>query len=177
MHAEGHNPREIIKHFKDNNLPHPAVRNLYKILKNKCHQAEIESYKEDYYSRIKEVPISHKRVRLDVVQKAMNAIERTFATMLDNKGGIKTKSFNKCVGLIKRLNDMLTRAQDEMEKRPGTVVAIQQHFGGRNLTDEELLVEERNVNNRLKKLQGEGVSLTPRAEEPAPAPESPEDKG
>jgi len=176
MSAEHHTGKEIWQHFEKENLPRPAHQNrIYEILRAKCHQKELEMYREEYYSRVKDVKISHKRTRLEIIQKTLDALERTFDKMLNAEGGIKTTSLKKCSQLISRVDNMLSRAQDEMEKRPGTLVALTQHFTSKGVTDEELLVEERKIVARIAELRGRGVSLPAHREEGPPAPEAPKD--
>ena len=162
MHAEGHIPSEIIRHLDKNNIRHPTPSAIWRITKAKCHQAEIEAYREDYYSRIKEVPIAHKRTRLEDREDLRKTLKKMFKKLMSKEGDINKKQFKMFLAIAKRLDEVLTGAQDEMEKRPGTVVALTQNFGDRELTMEELLVEERNITGRIGELRDKGISLPDR---------------
>ena len=159
MSAEGHGPADIIRYFNKNNIKHQSSVAISKMLKSKCHQAEIETYRKDYYDRIKDVPIAHKRTRLDARQDILNAIKRMLKKMVDSNGDIKKRQFKAFMALTKRLDEYLTGAQDEMEKRPGTIIALSQNFGNRELTMEELRVEEQNIVGRIRELKDQGISL------------------
>ena len=163
MHTEGHTPTEIIKHLDENNIVHPISTAIWRLTRAKCHQAEIETYKEDYYSRIKEVPISHKRTRLEDREDLRKTLKRMFKKLMSKEGDINKKQFKMFLAIAKRLDEVLVGAQNEIEKRPGTVVALTQHFGDRELTMEELIVEERDIVRRIGELKTEGISLPDRA--------------
>lgn len=159
MFAEGHSPNEIVKHFHAQNIPCPVSSTIYDMTRAKCHQVEIETYREDYYARIKDVPISRKRTRLEDRQELRNAIKKTLSNLIASDGSINKRQYKIFMALAKRLDETLVGAQDEMEKRPGMIVALNQNFGDRELSMEELIVEERNITRRIAELQGEGISL------------------
>lgn len=172
MHAEGRSFGEIGKHFDSQKITHPSSSVMYSMTKSKCHQAEIEAYREDYYARIQDVPISHKRTRLEVRQQLMDSMKKLFKKMLSKDGDIKKRQFKTFMSLAKRLDEILIGAQGEMEKRPGTIIALSQNIGDRGLTMEELLIEEQTVIGRIAELRQKGISLPDR--ETGDAPEAQE---
>lgn len=160
MHAEGKPTPEIIKYFQTNKINCPRADGLNIAFQSKCYQAEIETYRAAYYEKIKEVPISHKRTRLEVRQHLLTIMEKMIKGMVTSDGELKKRKFKAFMAVAKRLDENLISAQDEMEKRPGTVLMLNQKFGGdRDLTMEELLVEERNILRRIDELKGEGISF------------------
>ncbi len=159
MHAEGNSPKDICKYFDSQDIPHQCSNSLYSLFKSKCHQAEIEKFREQYYARIKDVPIAHKRTRLEVRQEILDALKKLMKKILGKSGDISPTQFKKFVKMANTLDKLLVGAQDEIEKKPGTVVQLTQHFGDKDLTMEELRVEEQSIDRRLAGLQARGIRL------------------
>jgi len=159
MHVEGVSTVDILKHFDSENISCPKAAALGATFKSKCHQPEIQKYRDIYYARIKDVPLAHKRTRLETRQDIVNILKKAFRAMLNKDGDIKPKSFKKFMAVIKRVEEILTGAQDEMERKPGIVFQLAQRFGNDSVTLQELLVEERSILKRLEDLRARGISL------------------
>ena len=81
--------------------------------------------------------------------------------ILSQGGVLSGEKFKDFLKLSKQLEALLAGAQDEMEKKPGTVLLLTQSFGKQELTMEELRNEEQSVTRRIAELKGRGISLTP----------------
>lgn len=162
MHAENSTPKEIAGYFESKNIPCPTYNSFHSMFKSKKYQAEIERYKEDYYSRISEVPIAHKRMRLEIRQKLITALEKKLTKILGQGGVMTGNRFKEFLKLSKQLEDLLAGAQDEMEKKPQSILMLTQNFGNKDLTMEELRNEERSVIGRIAELKERGISLPSR---------------
>jgi len=162
MHAENHGVPDIVKYLDENKLSRPAVSSIRAFLRNDCHKAEIDKYRRVYYSKINEVPIANKRARLDVIQKVVDTLKITMSKMIKPDGSVKNKEFNKVMTLVKRVDEMLSSAHNEMERKPGLTLELTQNFGDVALTDEELIVEERRVLGKIEELKRAGVSFPDR---------------
>ena len=162
MYAEGNKIPDIVKYLDENNHSRPGARALSVLVKNACNQPAIEKYRRIYYSKITEVPIANKRARLDVIQKTVDTLKATMDKMIKADGSVKDKEFNKVMTLIKRVDDMLSNAHNEMEQRPGALFELTQNFGDTALTDEEVIVEERNILTKIAEFERAGISFTDR---------------
>ena len=160
MYAENCTPTEIHKHFVKTNQPHPILNGIYEIVKRVANQKEIDHYRKIYYSKIDDVPITHKRARAEDIQYIRNALKKTIDTLFKTDGSIKPKSLKKFLSLTKRFNEILNTAREEIERRPGQVVALTQHLHSTgDITNEELIKKIRDVKGECAELIERGATL------------------
>ena len=157
--GEGYTPVQIITELDSKEIPHPSRQAIQKILTAETNQQEIDEFRKDYHSKIEKVPIFHKRIRLDQLQKTLDRINGFIDRMQGNHGNIGKKDLNKFLSLTKRLDDILKSAREEVEKRPAQLQLIQTFTGGQ-LTDEELIAEERRIDRDILRFRERGVSIT-----------------
>ena len=174
MYAEGYTPAKILRYLKENNIPCPENKNFYLIFHRKTNQDIIDKFRKEYYNKVSEVPIMNKRIRADHLQRIANLLEKTIEKFTDKDGSLKIskESFNKANELLKRINDMLISARDEMEKRPQSVVQV---FAG-EISIEELINRERDIDAKLIEKRAKGLSIASLGEGAAQAPETPADE-
>ncbi len=175
MYAEHTPPSKILQYLIDNNIPHPNLRNLTRIFNYDQNQKIIEKFRQNYYARIGDVPIMNKRIRADKLQSMLNRLESTLdSKLIDKKNGtlkISKESFKKINELLKRINETLLLARDEAEKRPGTLIQIFEN----ETTLEELLKQEKSIDEQLLVKRGAGLSIAAIGEGPFKEAETPND--
>lgn len=133
LFAEGCTQGEVAKEVFDQYGIECHPKSLWQKSKSKKWQPYYDRFREDYLARVKAVPIAHKRIRIDDLEKSRQKL----LEMID-KGNIDSKqSRNEMLMIIRRLNETICVAREEMENKPQM---IQQVSVGAfsSLSDEEL---------------------------------------
>jgi len=175
-YAQGNTPASIYKYLVSNNIPRPNIPNFYAIFKSKANQKIIKEERDKYMASINDVPIMNKRIRADKLQLIYNKLESTIENKLIDKNNgtlkISKESFKRINELLKRINEILVLARDEMEKRPGTVI----QFFDNETTLEELLRQEKAIDEQLLSRRSAGLSIAAIGEGPVKEAETSDDK-
>ena len=133
MHVDGHNSREICDAIKrEYNIDYSQGSVSYR-LRAKRAQPYLERFREEYLTKVKQVPIAHKRIRIDDLEKTRIKLGR-----LIDKMPVQTKlQRDELLRAMRLLNETLCVAREEMEKKPEMVQQISLSSFS-NLTDQEL---------------------------------------
>jgi hypothetical protein len=169
--GEGKGPTEIFRYLASKDLPHPSENAIIQLIKRPTHQPKIELYRQKWLSDVMAVDSSHKRIRLEIVDKTIKEITRTLVHLVGKNGSIQTKSLKRYLALTKRLNEYIESAREEIERKPLAFIHIEQN----NLTNEELLSEQDAVDKRLLELKAGGIRISPATQDPIEAVARPAD--
>lgn len=126
MHAEGWKGADICATTE---LSYQTVHGLIVEPSNKPF---IDDFRRGYMARVMDVPIANKRIRLD-------DLETCRVKLLDELSKVGEGEISKMANVIRRIVEVLERAQNEMEQRPiylAQIVSGYNEFG--RLSDEQL---------------------------------------
>lgn len=136
MYAENITPLEISKWIKENWSIEYQADSVSHLVKTERAQPFLKRFKEDYLNRVKEVPIANKRIRVDDLE-----IVRLRLMRLIKDNPLETKAQKEEFRfLVRSLNDTVTNAREEMEKKP----FINLGLGDFSDKSDDQLIEERN---------------------------------
>lgn len=158
MYGAGHKIPAIETEIKRRGWSCTRRVRLWQIVHQECNLKKLDFYRKKYLNSVAEVPISNKRIRLDTIQDVVDKINNTIIKVAGNKKQINNRALKKFLALAKRLNEFLVSAREEMEKKPQfQLVQIQ----GAEYTMEELLSEQRDIDNRAAPLiRARGITLS-----------------
>lgn len=136
MHAEGWAPKDICVTTE---LSYPSVHGLITEPSNK---AFIDDFRRGYMARVMDVPVANKRIRLDDLETAR-------VRLLAELAKIPQGEISKFSNVIRRLVEVLERAQNEMEQRPIYLAQIVSGYNSYGRLSDEELYEKREQLLRL----------------------------
>lgn len=146
MYAEGHSLSNIQGEIKSKYGIKMTVHGIKCTCEAMKHEPFVTNFREVYLANIRAVPIANKRIRIDDLEKIRIRLN---TLILENKG--KSKSDKAALlAEIRRLNETLAVAREEMEKKPQFIanVAIG-NLGG--LSDEELHRKKQDLIGTIRK--------------------------
>lgn len=146
MYGEGHRYADIQRQLKIDfgiSLHHESIRST---CDSKVNQPFIEKFRAAYLSRISEVPISNKRIRIDDLEEVRGRILKVI-----KKNPLETtKQRSEFLALSGRLISVLQQAREETEKRPELMASFTvDEFS--TMSDEELMVKRSELLAKVKR--------------------------
>ena len=136
MHAEGWKYADICVTTE---LSYQSVHGLITEVSNKPF---IDDFRRSYMARVMDVPIANKRIRLDDLETAR-------LRLLGELKNIAEGEISKMSNVIRRLVEVLERAQNEMEQRPIYLAQIVSGYNSYGRLSDEELYEKREQLLRL----------------------------
>lgn len=134
MHGEGYRYADIQKQLKTDfgiSLHHESIRST---CDSKVNQPFIEKFRAAYLTRIGEVPIANKRIRIDDLEKVRGKILKA----IENNPLETSKQCSEFLAFSGRLVTVIQQAREETEKRPEFTASFSTgEFS--NMSDEELM--------------------------------------
>ena len=163
MIAEGFSPTKIKGQIKENFGICYSISAVQRLAKAAKHQPHIKKFYEDFLARIKEIPISHKRIRLDDIER-----ERKRLVDLIKKTPTNTKQEKQLyIQLTGELRKLIESARDEMENKPylvqNTLIDLSEKTDGELITRKQELIREF---RRLNAGSAGGVDSDPEIPQP-----------
>lgn len=157
LHAEGKSAREIARALSSQSGVKYYHRNVLAIINNPANNELIQKHRNIYLSDPFVVDLSHKRVRLEDLNRERIRIIRTIEALCGNGDIIGEKKVFKYLSLVKRLIEIEIAGKDEIEKKPDMLNIFMPRTAYSDLTPEELSEELRKVDEEI--LQGKTAEL------------------
>ena len=149
LYAEWRSPVKIRDNMKSKYGVEISETSISSICRTDSAESHVNRYRELFLAKIKEVPIANKRIRLD-------ELEQSRQLLLDMVEKLDINDKNDRVELsmlIRRMNETLCVAREEMEAKPLLMQQINiSQFSG--MSDEEL---ERKKEELIMKISGNRI--------------------
>ena len=159
LHTQGYSERKIVAELEISDI-HVSQQAVHQFLVAHSNQPTIQKLREQYLTNPKAVPIFHKRIRLEDLNRERVRIIRTIERLCDKSEYVPLKSLKTYLLLTKRLVDIEIAGREEVEKRPDMVAMFQRIGPLAEVTDAELLKECRQIETKIIAIRS-GKTLVP----------------
>jgi len=125
----------------------------------KKNQSFVNSFRETYLAKVRDVPIANKRIRMDDLEK-----ERVRLNKMIESNPLKSKSEKlEYLRVASELRRMIDTAREEMEKKPHLIQQAVMNFA--ELSDEQLHARKDELLREARRLSGKDAGRSYRDSE------------
>lgn len=148
LHTQGYSTYKIAALMKEAGLP-VDQKTVWHFLNNPTTKDIVLKHRQKYLSDPEAIPIFHKTVRLEDLNRERVRIIATIKHLCGTAEHVPVKLLNRYLNLSKRLIDIEIAGREEVERRPDLVALFQRIGPYSEVTDAELLRERGIVESQL----------------------------
>lgn len=137
MYAEGVSLNNICSYLKTEWNIDFTDNGMYGVVRAKKYELHLKRFKEEYFKRIKDVPIANKRIRIDDLE----SIRKKIVKVLDDNPCETKNQREEFRYMVRTLNDTIINAREEMEKKPNLIAGLGIVGDLGEKSDDELIAE------------------------------------
>lgn len=127
------------------------------MVKQESAQVYIKSFRDVYMSKVMEVPIANKRVRIDDYQKNLEIINKNIERLMEKDENTKDEKI-ELARLVALSTSLKSEVREEMEKRPQMFQNVNISMSG--MTDEQLHRRKQELIGSVRRAEGRGAAGT-----------------
>ena len=149
LDTQGYSTQKIAKKLYEVGGPEVSAMAVWKFLNSKSSQDIVQRHRQKYLSDPQAVDLANKRVRLEDLNRERVRILRTIDHICGTSEYVPDKKVGKYLNLTKRLIDIEIAGRDEVEKRPDMIALFQRIGPYSEVSDADLLKENRLLEQKL----------------------------